>query len=199
MMRWLFTLLLASAMGAAFADASPGRAAPAFSLRDTTGKEVALADFRGRIVVLEWVNPMCPFVRKHYGSQNMQSLQKRAVASGVVWLSIQSTHPEHSDYHAPAQLAEHLKGAGAAPSAVLMDDDGRVGRLYGARTTPQMFVVDAAGVLQYAGAIDDRRSANPEDVRGARNHVAAALDDIRAGRAVSVAATTPYGCSVKYR
>jgi peroxiredoxin len=199
MMRWLFTLLLASVSVVAFADASPGRVAPAFSLRDTTGKEVALADFRGRVVVLEWVNPMCPFVRKHYGSQNMQSLQKRAAASDVVWLSIQSTHPEHSDYHAPAQLAGHLKDVGAAPSAVLMDDDGRVGRLYGARTTPQMFVVDAAGVLRYAGAIDDRRSANPEDVRGARNHVAAALDEIKAGRAVSVAATTPYGCSVKYR
>lgn len=199
MKRWLFALLLASTTTAAFADVAPGLGAPAFSLRDTSGKEVALADFRGRTVVLEWVNPMCPFVRKHYTSQNMQSLQKRATASGVVWLAIQSTNPGHSDYHDPAKLAAHLKGAGASPSAVLMDDDGRVGRLYGARTTPQMFVIDATGVLRYAGAIDDRRSANPEDIPGARNHVAAALDDMKAGRTVSVATSVPYGCSVKYR
>jgi len=160
---------------------------------------VSLADFRGRIVVLEWVNHGCPFVRKHYGSGNMQALQKRYVDKGVVWLSIQSTHPDHPDYQAPQALAAAMRAAGAAQTATLLDGDGEVGRLYGARTTPHMYLVDARGVLAYAGAIDDIRSANPQDVKRANNHVAASLDALLAGRAVPLASTVPYGCSVKYR
>jgi peroxiredoxin len=199
MKRWFAALLFAFACGPALADVVVGQPAPAFSLPDASGRSVALADLKGRTVVLEWINPQCPFVRKHYGAQNMQSLQKRYTGQGVVWLAIQSTHPGHPEHFAPAELAEHLKAAGGAPTAILMDDDGKVGRLYGARTTPHMYVIDPAGRLVYAGAIDDKRSADPQDVKTARNHVAAALDELKAGRPVSVASTVPYGCSVKYR
>jgi len=183
----------------ALADAIPGQAAPAFRLQDTSGQPVSLADFKGKFVVLEWVNHGCPFVRKHYGSGNMQALQQRYVGRGVVWLSIQSTHPEHPDYQAPPALAAAMRSAGAAQTATLVDADGAVGRSYGAKTTPHMYVIDPAGLLAYAGAIDDIRSASPEDVKRANNHVAAALDALLAGRAVPVASTVPYGCSVKYR
>jgi hypothetical protein len=202
-MKHLYTLLtglaLALTLGGARADAVPGQPAPSFRLSDTAGRPVSLADYRGRIVVLEWVNHGCPFVRKHYGSGNMQALQQRYVAKGVVWLSIQSTHPDHPDYQAPDALAAAMRAAGAAQTATLLDADGAVGRLYGARTTPHMYLVDAAGVLAYAGAIDDIRSAKPEDVQRASNHVAASIDALLAGRAVPLASTVPYGCSVKYR
>jgi hypothetical protein len=159
---------------------------------------VQLADFKGKTVVLEWTNPGCPFVVKHYGSQNMQALQKEAAAQGVVWLSISSTSPGHGDYLAPAALGGKLQGWGAAPAALLMDDAGMVGRAYGARTTPHMYVIDAKGVLVYAGGIDDKRSANPEDVKTAKNFVRAALADLQAGKPVGTPTAAPYGCSVKY-
>jgi peroxiredoxin len=181
------------------ADATPGRAAPAISLTDVSGRTVSLADFRGRTVVLEWTNPGCPFVRKHYVSGNLPALQKRYAATGIVWLAVNSTNPDHADYLAPAALAKALKDWGAAPSAVLMDPEGTAGRAYGARTTPQMWVIDPQGTIRFAGGIDDRRTANPDDVKGARNHVAAALDDLAAGRPVATASAPPYGCSVKYR
>lgn len=183
----------------ALADALPGQPAPAFTLRDTTGRSVSLADFRGRTVVLEWTNPGCPFVRKHYVSKNLPGLQERQVRREVAWLLVNSTHPEHGDYLAPDRLAQTMKEWGAAPTAILMDPEGTVGRAYGARTTPQMWVIDPQGTIRFAGGIDDRRSANPEDVKVARNHVAQALDEMAAGRPVSVASAPPYGCSVKYR
>jgi hypothetical protein len=196
----LLPLLVAfAAWPPARADALPGQPAPAFSLPDAQGRIVSLADFKGRTVVLEWVNHNCPFVRKHYGSGNMQALQKRAGGQGVTWLAIQSTHPGHPEYQAPDRLAAAMKEAGAAPTATLMDADGAVGRRYGARTTPHMYVIDASGRVVYAGGIDDRRSTDPQDVRGARNYVSAALDDLAAGRAVATASAPPYGCSVKYR
>ncbi len=175
-----------------------GQAAPAFELRDTGGKAVKLADFKGKLVVLEWTNPGCPFVHKHYGSQNMQSLQKEAGAKQVVWLSVNSTAQGHYDYLPPAALAAHYQAWGAAPTALLMDDSGKVGRAYGARTTPHMYVIDAQGVLVYAGAIDDKRSANPADVKTAKNFVRAALADTLAGKPVATPSAAPYGCSVKY-
>lgn len=181
------------------ADALPGQPAPAFTLQDTAGRSVSLADFRGRTVVLEWTNPGCPFVRKHYVSKNLPGLQERYGRGNVTWLLVNSTHPEHGDYLPPARLAQAMKDWSAAPTAILMDPEGTVGRAYGARTTPQMWVIDPQGTIRFAGGIDDRRSANPEDVRGARNHVAHALDELAAGKAVSVASATPYGCSVKYR
>jgi peroxiredoxin len=178
--------------------AAVGQPAPAFELADTQGKPVRLADFQGKFVVLEWTNPGCPFVVKHYGSQNMQALQKEASGQGVVWLSISSTAPGHSDYLAPAALAAQYKSWGATPAAMLMDDAGQVGRAYGARTTPHMYVIDPKGVLVYAGGIDDKRSANPADVKTAKNFVRTALAEARAGKAVSTPTALPYGCSVKY-
>lgn len=189
----------ALAPASASADATPGRPAPAFALRDVSGRTVSLADFRGRTVVLEWTNPGCPFVRKHYVSGNLPALQSKYAADGVVWLAVNSTNPDHRDYLAPAALAKALTDWGAAPSAVLMDPDGQAGRAYGARTTPQMWVIDPQGTIRFAGGIDDRRTANPDDAKAARNHVAAALDDLAAGRPVAIASAPPYGCSVKYR
>lgn len=182
----------------AMAQALPGQPAPAFALTDLAGKPVRLADFRGRYVVLEWTNPSCPFVQKHYVSGNLQSLQKRYTADGVAWLVVNSTAANHSEFLQPAQQAAWLAKQGAAPTAAMLDPDGKVGRTYGARTTPHMYVIDPNGKLIYAGAIDDKRSANPADVKTARNLVAQALDEARAGKPVSTASTPAYGCSVKY-
>jgi len=197
--QWLVAGALAAFGATAWAQtAAVGQAAPAFELVDTQGKAVKLSDFKGKHVVLEWTNPGCPFVVKHYGSQNMQGLQKEAAAKNVVWLSINSTAPGHSDYRAPPSLATQYKDWGAAAAAMLMDDSGKVGRAYGARTTPHMYVIDPQGVLVYAGGIDDKRSANPEDVKTAKNFVRAALADSLTGKPVATPTATPYGCSVKY-
>ena len=187
-----------SAPLAAFAAVSVGQPAPAFSAIDTSGKTVSLADFKGRTVVLEWVNPGCPFVRKHYDSANMQATQKNASGKGAVWLAINSTHMGASDYLAPAALAGWMKDKGAAPTATLMDADGRIGRAYGARTTPHLYVIDAKGTLVYAGAIDSKPSINPADVKTATNFVNQAVAEVAAGKPVSQATTQAYGCSVKY-
>jgi hypothetical protein len=193
----LATPLIATA-AAALAAATIGQAAPAFTASDTAGRRVALADFKGRHVVLEWVNPECPFVQKHYGSGNMQATQKAATAQGVVWLAVNSTRRDHGDYKTPAQMDAWMAQGRAAPTATLMDTDGTIGRAYGARTTPHLYVIDPQGRLVYAGAIDSRPSANPADIRTATNHVNAALAEALAGKPVSVATTQPYGCSVKY-
>ena len=156
------------------------------------------ADYKGKHVVLEWVNPECPYVRKHYGSANMQATQQAATAKGVVWLAVNSTDTRHVDYKPPPAMAAWMKLQRAVPSATLMDAEGRVGRAYGARTTPHMYVIDARGLLVYAGAIDDKPSANPADVKTATNHVSAALADVLAGRPMAQPVTRAYGCSVKY-
>jgi peroxiredoxin len=195
-------LLVGAALGllaaGAQAQALPGQPAPAFTLTGVDGKPVNLADFRGRYVVLEWNNPHCPFVVKHYGSGNMQSLQKRFTAENVAWLTINSTHAGHSEYMTPAALAGWMKEQGGAPTAVMLDADGKVGRAYGARATPHMYVIDPKGTLVYAGAIDDKRSTNAADVKTAHNYVAQALAELRAGKPVSAASTSAYGCSIKY-
>jgi peroxiredoxin len=180
------------------ADAVVGQPAPAFTLADTSGKRHALADYAGRTVVLEWLNHDCPFVRKHYDSGNMQALQAKATADGVVWLSINSSAPGKQGNYPPEKAGELSAAKGAKPTAVLLDPDGTVGRAYGAKTTPHMFVIDAKGTVVYAGAIDDTPSVDQADVKTARNYVDAALADLRAGRPVSVASSPPYGCSVKY-
>jgi peroxiredoxin len=177
---------------------APGTPAPGFTLTDTAGKPVSLADFRGRYVVLEWTNPECPFVQKHYVSRNMQELQKEWSARDVVWLSINSTNSGHSEYKTGEQMATWMRAQGAAQKATLLDGTSATGRAYGAKTTPHMFVVDPSGKLVYNGAIDDKRSSNPADAKGAHNYVRAALAEATAGRPVTVASTAPYGCSVKY-
>jgi peroxiredoxin len=190
--------LAAAPLRVATAQANPGQPAPAFSLTDLDGRKVALADLRGKFAVLEWTNPSCPFVQKHYGSGNMQQLQKRFTGEGVVWLTINSTHAAHAEHLKPAEQKAWLTQQGAVPSMAALDADGTVGRAYGAKVTPHMYVIDPQGVLVYAGAIDDKRSTNPADVKTATNFVMRAFADLRAGRPVSVASTPAYGCTIKY-
>lgn len=182
----------------AWAQAVVGQPAPAFSATDTAGKPVSLADFKGKHVVLEWVNPGCPFVKKHYQSGNMPATQKAATAKGVVWLAVASTAKDASDYKPAGELSAWMKGTGAAPTATLMDPDGKVGRAYGARTTPHMYLVDPQGKLIYAGAIDSKPTANPEDIKTAVNHVNQAVGEALEGKSVSQATTRAYGCAIKY-
>ena len=190
--------IAASAAPMAWAAATVGQPAPNFTATDTSGKTVSLADFKGKHVVLEWVNPGCPFVVKHYSSGNMQGTQKDATAKGVVWLAISSTAPDASDYKKPTDLAAWMQAQKAAATATLMDDDGKLGKAYGARTTPHMYVVNPAGTLVYAGAIDSKASSNAADIAGASNYVKQALSESLAGKPVSTASSRPYGCSVKY-
>ena len=192
---------LAGALTAQAADAPAARVgapAPDFAVKDTQGKTRRLSEFKGKPVVLEWHNQSCPFVVKHYGSGNMQKLQKELTAQGVIWLTIVSSADGKQGHVTPAEADAYVKEKGAAPTAVLLDADGTVGHLYGAKTTPHMFMVDAAGTLVYAGAIDDKPTADAADVDGATNYVLAAYADVKAGRPVAKSATAPYGCSVKY-
>lgn len=201
MKRLSTTLALGLSLGLTSASAlalSIGQSAPAFTATDTAGRSVSLADFRGKHVVLEWVNPGCPFVRKHYSAKNMQATQKAATERGVVWLAVNSTADAHPDYLSPSQLGAWMAAQGAAANATLMDEGGDIGRAYGARTTPHMYVIDPKGVLVYAGAIDDRPTANPADIARATNLVDQALAESLAGRPVSQPATRAYGCTVKY-
>ena len=185
---------------AALAQAAPsvGQPAPDFAVKDANGRTVKLSDFRGKHVVLEWTNPACPYVRKHYDSGNMPATQKDAVRQGVVWLSINSTAKSSGEYLEPAKLLAWQQQRGAQPTAMLMDEQGTVGKAYGARTTPHMYIVDPQGRLAYAGGIDSIPSSNPDDIRKAVNYVRTGLGEALAGKAISNATTRPYGCSVKY-
>jgi hypothetical protein len=186
------------AFAASGAGAAMSGAAPEFALTDTAGKTVKLSDYRGKYVVLEWTNPECPFVRKHYDSGNMQGLQKEWGAREVVWLAINSTSQASNEYKTPRQMGEWMQAKDAAPRATLVDGTSTTGRAYAAKTTPHMFVVGPDGNFIYNGAIDDRRSSNPADAKAAKNYVRAALDEALAGKPVTVASSAPYGCSVKY-
>ena len=190
--------LVVSARAEASTQAKVGAAAPAFTAPATTGANQTLGDLRGKIVVLEWTNHDCPYVRKHYESGNMQALQREAIGQGVVWLSIISSAPGTQGYVTPPQADELTSSRKAAPSAVLLDPKGTVGKLYGATNTPHMYVIDKAGVLAYAGAIDDRPTSRKSDVQGANNYVRAALQSVAAGEPVKTPVTRAYGCTVKY-
>lgn len=199
MLKRLCTFAAAfAATAAATAAVSVGQPAPDFRALDTSGKTVSLADFKGKHVVLEWVNPGCPFVQKHYNSANMPTTQKAVTSQGVVWLAVNSTHAGASDYLPPAKLADWMKEKGGAPTATLMDTDGTIGRAYGARTTPHMYLIDPQGKLVYAGAIDSKPTANPADIATATNYVKQAISESLAGKPVTVATTRAYGCSIKY-
>ncbi len=195
---FLAAAVLAAAALPAQAQPVPGQPAPAFTLTDLDGRKVALADLKGKYVVLEWTNPSCPFVQKHSDSGNMQSLQKRFTAEGVQWIVVNSTSASHSEYVKPAEQKAWLAKHGAAASIAALDADGTVSRAYGAKVTPHMYVIDPNGVLVYAGAIDDKRSANPADVKSARNYVTQAFAELRAGKPVSSPSTQAYGCTIKY-
>ncbi|MDP2215414.1 redoxin domain-containing protein [Phenylobacterium sp.] len=189
-----------AAMIAAPALAAPaiGKTAPAFTAVDSTGKSRALSEFKGKTVVLEWTNDGCPYVQKHYKAEAMQELQKSAAADGVVWLSIISSAPGKQGYKTAAEANTWKTDTGAAPAAILLDPKGEVGRAYAAKTTPHMYIVNPAGTLVYMGGIDDKNSADPATLQGAKNYVVAALADMKAGRAVAQPVSAPYGCSVKY-
>jgi hypothetical protein len=184
--------------GPAVASVETGAAAPAFSVQDASGATRTLAEFRGRTVILEWTNHGCPYVRKHYDAGAMQALQRETTADGIVWLQVISSAQGEQGYLDGPGAVARVRTDNAAPSATLLDPTGAMGRAYGARNTPQMFIISPTGVVLYQGAIDDRPSARASSLEGANNYVRAALADIEAGRAVQVAQTTPYGCSVKY-
>jgi len=190
--------ILFATMAIANAEVSIGKAAPDFTLTDCSGKKVSLSDYKGKVVVLEWVNHGCPFVAKHYGSGNMQKLQADATAKGVAWLSICSSAPGKQGYATPADALKKCTETQSAATAYLLDESGDVGKTYGAKVTPEMYVIDSKGTLVYHGAIDDKKSTNPGDIAGAKNYVAAALDEVLAGKPVSTPKTDAYGCSVKY-
>lgn len=196
----LRSMILGLAVVAAPAVAQQTTGAPAgnFKLTDMTGRNVSLADYRGKTVVLEWNNPGCPFVKKHYDSGNMQRTQAAARAGGAVWLTINSGAPGKQGYMTGAEAQTFVKGAKATPTAYLLDPKGVVGKGYAAKTTPHLYIVDPAGKLVYQGGIDDKPTANAADIAGARNHVTAALGELKAGKPVSMPETRPYGCSVKY-
>jgi len=190
--------ILFATMAIANAEVSIGQTAPDFTLTDCSGKKVSLSDYKGKVVVLEWVNHSCPFVAKHYGSGNMQKLQADAIAKGVVWLSICSSAPGKQGHANPADSAKKCAETQSAATTYLLDESGEVGKIYNAKVTPEMYVIDANGVLVYHGAIDDKKSTNPGDIAGAKNHVATALDEVLTGKPVSIPKTDAYGCSVKY-
>lgn len=206
--RRQFTTLSATALGALALPASllprmaqaatVGQRAPDFTLSDTAGKSVKLSQYRGKPVVLEWNNPGCPFVRKHYNG-NMQALQKEFTAQGVVWLAINSTRDDSADHMSPAQLARWMADKQASPTATLMDEAGTVGQAYAARVTPHIYIVNAQGLLVYAGAIDSIPSARVADIEKATNYVRQGLGELLAGKPLTTATSQAYGCSIKYK
>ena len=181
------------------ADSTVNAPAPDFTATDSQGQTHSLDQYHGKYVVLEWHNQGCPFTRKHYESGNMQTLQKEWTAKGVVWFTVISSAPGAQGYVTPAQENDYLAKMHAAPTAALLDPDGKLGRLYNAKTTPDMFIIDPQGKLIYAGAIDNRPTPDVEDIKGADNFVSDALSSAMAGKPVAMPYTRAYGCSVKYR
>lgn len=197
-MRLLPFAIAVLATTPAAADQITGQPAGNFRLMDADGKAVTLSQFKGRPVVLEWNNPGCPFVQKHYDSGNMQAAQAKAKSLGAAWLTINSGAPGKQGYMTGGEARAFVAKQKAVPTAYLLDPQGRVGKGYGAKTTPHMYLIDGSGMLVYQGGIDDRPTADKADVAGARNHLLAALAEVKAGKKVSVAEARPYGCSVKY-
>lgn len=190
--------VLALSAGAALAGVEVGQPAPDFSLPDTNGQAHQLSQYKGKWVVLEWYNPDCPFVRKHYGAGNMQALQKEFTAKGVVWLSIDSSAPGQEGNYPADKLNQIASSQRVARTALLLDPDGKVGHAYGAKTTPDMYIINPEGKLVYEGAIDSKPTTSVADLKVATNYVKVALDDSMNGKSVPQTVTRPYGCSVKY-
>lgn len=190
------TLFASFSVNAAISIDAP---APAFSLQNSQGDMVSLEDYRGKFVVLEWTNHLCPYVKKHYESDNMQSLQRKFTSQDVVWLSVISSAPGKQGYVDATQANELTASRNAAPSHVLFDPDGIVGKQYSAKTTPHMYIINPDGVLEYAGGIDSIKSANPADIPKATNYVDLGLQALLDGKPVENTLTPPYGCSIKYK
>lgn len=180
------------------AEAVPNKPAPDFRAKDALGKAVKLADFKGQWIVLEWFNKDCPFVKKHYGSNNMQDLQKKYTQKGVKWIQVISSAPGKQGHMDGKSMVDLGKAQGHAATTTLLDEDGSVGKSYGAKTTPHMFIINPDGIVVYAGAIDDNDSSNPSVIPTSKNYVAAALDAGLLGKDIAVSASKAYGCSVKY-
>ena len=198
--KLLLLTLTALCTGALFAAEAPkvGAPAPDFSLPDSQGKTHSLGDFKGKYVVLEWFNPGCPFVQKHYRSDNMQNLQKEFTGKGVVWLTIDSSAPGKEGYLTPSEANKQVAEWKIDSTALLLDPNGKVGHEYGATNTPHMYVIDPSGKLIYSGAIDDKPSTDLEDVKTANNYVKEALEEAMAGKPVATPTSRAYGCSIKY-
>jgi peroxiredoxin len=196
--RFFALLLIACLPATVLADAVPGQPAPPFEVQDASGQRQRLDDYKGKWLVLEWFNKDCPYVRKHYGSGNMQTLQKTYTAKGVAWLSVISSAKGKQGYVEPAEALRDVKTNQSAAHGVLLDPSGTMGKVYGAKTTPHMFVIDPVGTVVYAGGIDDNASANPAVIATSKNYVVAALDAAMAGQKVAIAAARPYGCHVQY-
>lgn len=194
----LFAMVALAVPVAARAASTVGQPAPDFTTTDIAGNAVTLSALKGKPVVLEWTNHECPFVRKQYDTGNMQATQKKAEELGAIWISIVSSAEGKEGFTTPEQAAEIVTKEGASPTHKILDPKGEIGALYGAKTTPHMFVIDKDGVLAYAGAIDSDSSFKPDSVKTATNYVLAALEDLKAGKPVATAQTEPYGCSVKY-
>jgi peroxiredoxin len=196
----LLLLTLTICTGALLAAEAPkvGAPAPAFSLPDSHGKTRSLGDFKGKYVVLEWFNPGCPFVQKHYKSDNMQKLQREFTGKEVVWLTIDSSAPGNEGSLSPEEANQQIADWKMKPTALLLDPDGQVGHEYAATNTPHMFVVNPEGNLIYEGAIDSKASTDPADIQNATNYVRMALDEAMAGKPVATMRTRAYGCSIKY-
>ncbi len=204
MTRWKSLMTMAAMLtigtaSAAAADIEAGKPAPNFSAQDASGKTRSLSEFNGKFVVLEWFNPDCPFSKKQYDSGTIQQLQKQSTDKGVVWLTIDSSAPGKQGHLTGEQAQAVIAERKASPTAVLLDPDGAVGKLYGAKTTPHMFVIDPKGVVIYHGAIDDQPTLDAAAAKNAHNYVQTALDEAMAGKPVTVKPTQPYGCSVKYQ
>jgi len=191
----VLTLLL---VGSAFGAAAVGKSAPDFTVKDMNGKEQKLSDYKGKFVVLEWLNYGCPFVGKHYGSGNMQSLQKEWTGKGVVWLSVISSAPGEQGNSSGTKALADYKAKGSQATTVLLDNGGTLGKSYGAATTPHMFVIGPDGNLLYNGGIDDKPTTEIADVKVAKNYVSAALKEAMDGKPITMARSQPYGCNVKY-
>jgi peroxiredoxin len=176
-----------------------GKPAPNFKLTDSWGIQHSLSDFKGKYVVLEWINFDCPFVKKHYDSKNMQNLQKEVTANGIVWLSICSSYQGKQGNFTPSEINKRMHETGANMTAYLIDEDGTVGKLYGAKTTPNMYIIDKTGTLVYMGAIDDIKSTDIEDAYKAKNYIKTVFNELLNGQTQSIKSTVPYGCSVKYK
>lgn len=195
----LFLVIFSLLANNAFAkETKVGESAPDFALTDTHNSEHTLLEYKGKFIVLEWTNPDCPFVKKHYGSGNMQSLQKEYTAKGVIWLSINSSAPGKQGNYPADKLNEIMRQRKSVPTALLLDSDGEIGKMYGAKTTPHIFIVDPKGILIYEGAIDDKATPDPNDIKTAKNYVKAALDEAMSQKPVTTSFSQPYGCSVKY-
>ena len=179
-------------------NVQPGKPAPDFTAKDISGKEVKLSSLKGKTVVLEWNNPDCPYVKKHYGADNMQALQREATGQGVVWITINSGPPGAVGHISGLEAEKYIADRKAAPTAYVLDPDGNIGRAYGATVTPHMFVIDKAGTLAYMGGIDDKPTTAAADLKEARNYVREALGAVAAGQPVKTTSARPYGCQIKY-